>query len=88
MPGSVGFICPYTVALSPAEAYISLSADYLTITVNPSTMTVPSNVGTWPFTITAKNTLLPALTTTFNFDVIVKCVVTSFNITSKVPNTT
>ena len=88
MPGSVGFICPYTVALSPAAAYISLSADYLTITVNPSTMTILSNVGTWSFTITATKTLLPVLTTTFNFNVIVKCVVTGLTITSQVPNET
>ena len=57
------FVCAWTATLTPAKAWISLSSDLLTITVEPTSMVVPTDYGTWPFVLTV-NSLLYSTTVT------------------------
>ena len=71
--------------LTPAAAYISLSTDFQTISVNKANVVLPTDIGTHPFTITIDSVNYPGPVTTkiLNFNVDVVCIVSSFSTTSK-----
>ena len=48
-------VCPITATLSPSAAYISLSADFTTITVNPALLVMPTDSGSHIFTLTVNS---------------------------------
>jgi hypothetical protein len=50
-------VCPITAILTPASAYISLSADYKTISVNEALAITPTDLGTKGFTLTVNSLL-------------------------------
>ena len=82
-------VCPFTVTtMTPSAAYISLSAN--TISVNAASISVPGDFGTHTFTVTVVSSNFPGTVTskTYNFNVVVTCAVTSLTITSQVLNTT
>ena len=77
-------VCPITAFLTPAAAYISLSADFKTISVNEALAITPADLGSNTFTLTVNSanfagTVAPK---TYIFDVIIACQVSSLTITS------
>ena len=48
-------VCPITANLSPSAAYISLSTDFTTITVNPALLVMPTDSGSHIFTLTVNS---------------------------------
>ena len=48
-------VCPITATLSPSASYISLSANYDTISVNAALMVSPTDNGTHLFTLTVNS---------------------------------
>ena len=48
-------VCPITAILSPFAAYISLSTDFTTITVNPALLVMPTDSGSHIFTLTVNS---------------------------------
>ena len=48
-------ICPITATLTPSAAYISLSANFATISVNKSLIVLPTNIGTFTYTLTVNS---------------------------------
>ena len=84
-------VCPITVTLTPAAAYISLSGDYTTINLNESLLTSPTDLGTNPFVLNVNSATFPGTVTqqTFNFNVIVsECVVTTLTFSTSPPAST
>jgi hypothetical protein len=73
--------------LTPSAAYISLSANI--ISVNAALILLPDNYGTQTFTITVVSSNFPGtlLSKNYNFDVIITCAVSSLSITSQVFDT-
>ena len=77
-------VCPITATLTPAAAFISLSADFKTISVNEALAITPADLGSNTFTLTVNSanfagTVAPK---TYIFDVIIACQVSSLTITS------
>ena len=56
-------VCGISGALTPAAAYISLSGDSSTISVNAANISLPTDIGTHTFTLTV-NSLLYSSTVT------------------------
>ena len=83
-------ICAITATLTPAAAYISLSADFKTISVNEALAISPTNLGTNYFTLTVNsaNFASNVTTQTYSFNVIIACQVSSLTITSQASNVT
>ena len=77
-------ICNMAATLTPAAAYISLSTDFQTISVNKANVVLPSDIGTHPFTITIDSVNYPGPVTTkiLNFNVDVVCIISSFRVMS------
>lgn len=48
-------MCPITATLTPSAAWITLSADFKTITVIPTMLVVHSDAGTHLFTLTVNS---------------------------------
>ena len=76
-------ICNMSATLTPAAAYISLSADFQTITVDKTNL--PTGIGTYPFTVTIDSVEYAGNVTTkiLSFNVEVVCIISSFSVTSK-----
>ena len=82
-------VCPFTVTpMTPSAAYISLSAN--TISVNAASISLPGDFGTHTFTITVVSANFPVTVSqkTYTFNVVVTCAVTSLAITSQASNAT
>ena len=79
-------VCPITATLAPSTSYISLSADFKTISVDASKIVQPADNGTHSFTLTVNSANFSGAVSqqTYNFNVVIACVVTSLTITSKV----
>ena len=77
-------VCPITATLTPSAAYISLSADYTTISVVASLIVKPTDYGTHTFTLTVNSSNFSGTVAqkTYNFNVIVSCAVTGLSIIS------
>jgi hypothetical protein len=45
-------VCPIVVTLTPSASYISITADYQTISVDASQITLTSDLGSNQFTLT------------------------------------
>jgi hypothetical protein len=83
-------VCPIAASLTPAVAYISLSADYKTILVNKALLTIQTDLGTKVFTLTVNSANFSGNVSeqTFNFNVIIFCQVSSLTIISQASDTT
>ena len=82
-------VCPFTVTtMTPSAAYISLSAN--TISVDAALISLPGDSGTQSFTITVVSANFPATVAqkTYNFNVVITCAVTSLSIASQASNAT
>ena len=77
-------VCPITATLTPAAGYIGLSGDFTTISVDATSIVVPTDYGITPFTLTVASANFPGsvATQTYVFNVDVSCPVTSLTITS------
>jgi hypothetical protein len=86
---STTIICPITATLTPSKAYISLSADFKTLSVQASYILKPTDYGTQSFTLNVNSANYPSILIqkTYKFNVIISCSVTRLTIDSKVPNT-
>ncbi len=82
-------MCPIIATLTPLVAYISLSADYSTISVDTSVVMQPTDYGTHLFTLTVNsaNFSSSVLQQNYNFNVIIACIVTSLAVTSQASDT-
>ena len=70
-------VCDFTLALTPASAFISLNPATNTITVNGASLTA-NDFGTHVFTLTATMTNYPAVpAASYNFNVDFFCTITS-----------
>ena len=83
-------VCAITATLTPAAAYINLSADFKTILVNEALAISPTNLGTHSFTLTVNSANFASNVTfqTYSFNVIITCQVNSLTITSQAFNAT
>jgi hypothetical protein len=75
--------------LTPTAAYISLSGDSSTISVNAANISLPTDIGTHTFTLKV-NSLLYSSTVaqqTYTFNVIIVCTVSSLTINTQPANT-
>lgn len=82
-------LCPFTVtSLTPPAAYISLSANK--VSINAALISFPGNFGVYPFTITviSSNFFGAVAQKSYNFNLVINCAVTSLAITSQASNTT
>ena len=81
-------VCPITATLTPAAAYISLSGDYQTISVNASLIITPTHYGTHPFTLTVQSANYSGTVAAkaYNFNVEISCAATSLTIISQAVN--
>ena len=80
-------VCPFTVTtIAPSAAYISLSAN--TISVNAALISIPGDYGTHTFTTTVVSANFPATVSqkNYTFNLEVTCAVTSLSITSQSSN--
>ena len=70
---SNGVICNFNAVLTPAANYISLSGDFLTITVDKANVLLPTDLGTHPFSIAIDSLEFSATVTTktLNFNVVI-----------------
>lgn len=72
--------------LTPAAAYISLSADYKTITVIKNNIVLPTDLGVHPFSVTINSVEYAGnsvATKVLNFNVDITCTINSFTTNSK-----
>lgn len=79
-------VCVETATLTPAAAFVGLSPDFETITVDETQIVLPTDVGTHLFTVKIKNSkFLPPTVAELSVPVKVKidCFVNSFNVMSK-----
>ena len=83
-------VCPITATLTPSAAYISLSGDFTTISVDESLLYSPTDLGTHPFVLTVDslNYSGTVTTQTYNFNLIVSCVVTTLAFSTSPPTST
>jgi multisubunit Na+/H+ antiporter MnhE subunit len=44
-------ICPITASLTPGSIFVDLSGDFATITVDKSKITLPTDIGSHPYTL-------------------------------------
>jgi hypothetical protein len=67
------------------SAYVSLSADFKTITVDKANIALPADLGVHAFNIAINSANFPSTVATKNlpFNVDVKCVISSFTVGSK-----
>ena len=78
--------CDHNVVLTPAAAYISLSPNEETITINKSAIVLPTDIGpthSFSITITSANYPATVLAKTLTFNVDISCTVSSFTATSQ-----
>ena len=75
--------------MTPSSAFVSLSADSGTISVNAGSISLPGDIGTHAFTLTVDSLNYAALVTdkAYTFNVIVVCTVSSLTINTKADNT-
>ena len=80
-------ICPITAVLTTSAAYISLSSDFTTITVDSSQITL-TDIRTHTFNLQVDSSLYSATVTqaNYSFNVIVLCQISSLSITSSPSN--
>ena len=83
-------VCPITATLTPAAAFISLSADLKTISVNEALAITPTDLGTKTFTLTVNSANFVGIVAqqNYNFDVIIACQVSSLTTTSQAADAT
>ena len=48
-------VCPIMAVLTPSSTFVSLSADYGTISLNASNISLPNDIGTKTFTLTVES---------------------------------
>jgi hypothetical protein len=77
-------VCGYTATFTTSYASLSVSPPYTSHVFNPTSLVLPTEIGTHAVTIMITSSSYPGSTTavSFNFDVIVTCTVTSLSIST------
>lgn len=75
---SATIVCPIHATLTPSKAYISLSADFKTVSVDPALISKPSEIVKQTFTLTVTSPFYSNVREAkYSFDVFITCSVTS-----------